>query len=71
MNYKNGNIFFSFMYDDAFRIVLDYRIRGNRTPAFYLFLRVLGWRTTQILPNFTLKKCHFGQKSGVLFKMAF
>ena len=30
--------------------------------AFYLFLRILGWRTPQILPNFTLKKCHFGQK---------
>ena len=45
-----------------------YRIHGNRTPAFYLFLRPLGWRIIRIWSNFTLKKGHFWQKSGVLIE---
>ena len=43
----------------------DYRTRGNRMPAFYSFLRPLGWRINQILP---LKCSIFLKKSGVLIK---
>ena len=52
-------------------IAFELRIRGNRAPAFYLFLRALDWRIIQILSNFTLKKGDFWPKSGVLIKMAF
>ena len=51
--------------------LLTYRIRGNRTPAFYSFLRPLWWRTIRNLSNFTVKKGHFEQKSGILIKMTF
>lgn len=42
--------------------VLAHHIRGNRMPAFYLFLRHLGWRIIRIWSNFTLKKGQFGKK---------
>ena len=40
-----------------------HRIRGNRTPAFYLFLRVLGWSTTHFVQFY-----HYGQKMAFYLK---